>query len=332
MAASRDSLTPEIIEQYGRIYYPAEGDPGHHADRFDQVYQFKITLEENEWPVWRRFQIASNSTFWGLYVIINNVLLWQYSMDSEFTVTKPGTKENITLDMDSIWLERIDNYLTVAEPAGTCLIGNWMITIELEEICDRNRSCDYPLYREGRGSAPPEYSGPFETRQILSAYSPERKRELSKTRFLVDADKRLHKNDSPYHIDGIDPNDILIDDPDDICLFSYCEMKVMSNEIDDLQQHLHARLLPGGRLPVYFPLRTMLQLNVHGLISKEMHVPTIDFFMTGFVKLMFTKENVAGLLWGIEERIAHFHDARFSQLFHRVTWYLECIQEMLEEA
>ena len=38
--------------------------------RFDQVYQFKITLKGIKPPIWRRIQIPETDTFWGLHVAI----------------------------------------------------------------------------------------------------------------------------------------------------------------------------------------------------------------------------------------------------------------------
>jgi len=36
--------------------------------KFDRVYQFKISLEATEPPIWRRIQVPETYTFWDLHV------------------------------------------------------------------------------------------------------------------------------------------------------------------------------------------------------------------------------------------------------------------------
>lgn len=42
-----------------------------------QIYQFKVTLEGIEPPIWRRFQVPSDITFGKLHDVLQTVMGWE---------------------------------------------------------------------------------------------------------------------------------------------------------------------------------------------------------------------------------------------------------------
>ena len=44
--------------------------------KFDQVYQFKITLEGAKPPIWRRIHVPKTYTLWDLHVAIHDAMGW----------------------------------------------------------------------------------------------------------------------------------------------------------------------------------------------------------------------------------------------------------------
>jgi len=53
--------------------------------KFEQVYQFKITLGDIEPEIWRRIQVPENYTFWDLHVAIQDAMGWFDCHLHEFT-------------------------------------------------------------------------------------------------------------------------------------------------------------------------------------------------------------------------------------------------------
>lgn len=44
--------------------------------KFNQVYQFKITLKELEPLIWRQIQVPEAYSFWDLHVAIQDAMGW----------------------------------------------------------------------------------------------------------------------------------------------------------------------------------------------------------------------------------------------------------------
>ena len=44
--------------------------------KYNQVYQFKITLKGIKPPIWRRIQVPETYTFWELHLAIQNAMSW----------------------------------------------------------------------------------------------------------------------------------------------------------------------------------------------------------------------------------------------------------------
>jgi hypothetical protein len=44
--------------------------------QFDQVHQFKITLQDISPLIWRRIRVPASYTFWDLHVAIQDAMGW----------------------------------------------------------------------------------------------------------------------------------------------------------------------------------------------------------------------------------------------------------------
>ena len=56
--------------------------------KFDQVYQFKITLRDIKPPIWRRIQVPETYTFWDLHVAIQDAMGWSDYHLHEFEISR----------------------------------------------------------------------------------------------------------------------------------------------------------------------------------------------------------------------------------------------------
>jgi hypothetical protein len=140
--------------------------------RYDQVMQFKITLEGIQPPIWRRIQVPENYTFWDLHVAITDAMGWLDCHLHEFEVVNryTGTTDTIGLpdpdaeDWDTLpdWHIAVGMYLTLEHPACSYLYDfgdGWQHTVTLEEILPRKRGVRYPRCVAGERACPPEDCG-----------------------------------------------------------------------------------------------------------------------------------------------------------------------------
>jgi len=97
------------------------------ANKFEKVYEFKITLLGVSSPVWRRIRVPETYTFWGLHVAIQDSMGWMDSHLHEFEVTDPSAsrKAAIGIPDDSFdyektilpgWEQKIAAYFSPKNP------------------------------------------------------------------------------------------------------------------------------------------------------------------------------------------------------------------------
>ncbi|MFU8766680.1 MAG: plasmid pRiA4b ORF-3 family protein [Candidatus Methanoperedens sp.] len=139
--------------------------------KFDQVYQFKITLQGIKPPIWRRIQVPETCTFWDLHVAIQDVMGWSDYHLHEFEImdTSTGFKVNIGLPDDEFgkkdlvgWNQKIANYFSMKNPYADYVYDfgdNWEHRIQLEKILPREKNVDYPVCIKGKRACPPEDVG-----------------------------------------------------------------------------------------------------------------------------------------------------------------------------
>jgi len=139
--------------------------------KFDQVYQFKITLRDIKPPIWRRIQVPETYTFWDLHVAIQDAMGWSDYHLHEFEMVDPSTglKVNIGMPDEDFgreillgWKQKIADYFSVENRSAdyTYDFGdNWEHIIKLEKILPRDKNVDYPICIAGKRACPPEDCG-----------------------------------------------------------------------------------------------------------------------------------------------------------------------------
>ncbi len=139
--------------------------------KFNQVYQFKITLDDIRPPIWRRIQVPETYTFWDLHVAIQDSMGWLDYHLHEFEILNPtnGLKVNIGLPVDDFlkrnlldWAQKIANYFSLENPSADYIydFGDyWHHKIQLEKILPREKNVSYPVCIKGKRACPPEDCG-----------------------------------------------------------------------------------------------------------------------------------------------------------------------------
>ena len=141
--------------------------------KFEQVYQFKITLKGIKPPLWRRIQVPGTYTFWDLHVAVQDAMGWQDYHLHDFTIRNPRThvKERIGIpDEDDVyelgilsgWERNIADYFSMKNSTAAYVYDygdNWEHAVKLEKILPRDKETKYPRCIDGKRACPPEDCG-----------------------------------------------------------------------------------------------------------------------------------------------------------------------------
>ena len=141
--------------------------------KFNQVYQFKITLEDSKPPIWRRIQVPETYTFWDLHVAIQDAMGWSDYHLHEFEMVNPSTglKANIGIPVpDELygrevlleWKQKIADYFSMENQSADYVYDfgdSWEHKIQLEKILLREKDINYPICIKGKRACPPEDCG-----------------------------------------------------------------------------------------------------------------------------------------------------------------------------
>jgi hypothetical protein len=140
---------------------------------FERVYQFIITLEGIEPPIWRRIQVPETYTFWDLHVAIQDAMGWTDSHLHLFRVKNPvtGLVEEIGIpgkefedevDFSPGWEREIARYFPEVGTTADYVYDfgdHWEHSVEMEGIFAREKGRKYPHCIDGRRACPPEDCG-----------------------------------------------------------------------------------------------------------------------------------------------------------------------------
>jgi len=131
-----------------------------------KIYQFKVTLRGIRPPIWRRFQVNSDITFYKLHRIIQEVMGWAdyhlhlFDMDG-LIVTDAET-------LAEVWGEGINERQRIDEFLGRegqklryqyDFGDSWEHDLLLEKILPVESGVHYPRCIKGKRACPPEDCG-----------------------------------------------------------------------------------------------------------------------------------------------------------------------------
>lgn len=139
--------------------------------RFNEVYQFKITLRGGKPPIWRRIQVPKTYTFGDLHVAIQDAMGWGDCHLHEFEMVRPSSglevnigspDEDFSREVLPEWKHKIADYFSMENRSADYLYDfgdSWEHKIELEKILPREKDVNYPICIKGKRACPPEDCG-----------------------------------------------------------------------------------------------------------------------------------------------------------------------------
>ena len=189
--------------------------------KYDQVYQFKITLKGTKPPIWRRILVPETYTFWDLHVAIQDAMGWDDYHLHEFTLLSPKTGRKVKIGIPSDedvdygwevlaeWNQKIAHYFSSENSKADYVYDfgdGWEHSIKLEKILPRETGVAYPRCIGGKRACPPEDCGG------IGGYA-----EFLEA--IGDPANELHEDmldwvGGCFDPDDFDPNDVEFEDPD----------------------------------------------------------------------------------------------------------------------
>ena len=140
----------------------------------NEVYQFKITLNNSKPTIWRRIVVPSNYSFWDLHVAIQDSMGWIDYHLHIFEIKNPKTNMKVEIGIpdeedelfDRIILpdykEKITKYFNENNRNARYEYDfgdSWIHTIKLEKILPATIGEKYPKCIDGKMACPPEDCG-----------------------------------------------------------------------------------------------------------------------------------------------------------------------------
>ena len=188
------------------------------------VYQFKVTLQKIEPPIWRRIQVPADYNFWDLHVAIQDAMGWlDYHLHAfrihnelENTMTEIGIPGD-ELDDDNFlpgWEIPIRVYFR--EPGQSVPYkydfgDGWEHEILLEGIFLKEKGGKYPKCIEGERACPPEDCGSIPGYYHLLEIT--RNPKHKEYRDFINWLKGHGKNYYPYDPEKFEPEKVHFENP-----------------------------------------------------------------------------------------------------------------------
>ncbi len=189
--------------------------------KYNQVYQFRITLKGIKPPIWRRIQVPEIYTFWDLHVAIQDAMGWDDYHFHEFEVVNlsTGLKVNIGIPTPEDeffsrevlpgWKEKIADFFSMENRTARYVYDfgdDWEHKIQLEKILPREKGVKYPICIKGKRACPPEdCGGVWGYAELLEIIKDPRHEEYEEMMEWLGGDF------DPEHFDV---NEVSFDDPD----------------------------------------------------------------------------------------------------------------------
>ena len=188
--------------------------------KFDMVYQFKITLLEISPPIWRRVQVPDSYTFWDLHVSIQDAMGWLDCHLHQFELINPNTGKESFIGIPSDTYEyenreglpekkhKITKWFSMEYKKALYEYDfgdNWEHSVELEKILPRDKNVNYPICVSGERACPPEDCG--------SAPGYERLCEIMKDKDDEEYEEMVGWLSGEYDPEHFNIDEIIFDDP-----------------------------------------------------------------------------------------------------------------------
>ncbi|MBU2585493.1 MAG: plasmid pRiA4b ORF-3 family protein [Bacteroidetes bacterium] len=155
--------------------------------KINEVYQFKISLNNSQPLIWRRIVVPSNYSFWDLHVAIQDSMGWIDYHLHMFEINNPATNEKVEIGVpDEEWeaydrivlpdyKEKISKYFNENNRNARYEYDfgdSWIHTIKFEKVLPATIGEKYPKCIDGKRACPPEdcggMGGYYDLLEILS--------------------------------------------------------------------------------------------------------------------------------------------------------------------
>jgi hypothetical protein len=184
---------------------------------------------------------------------------------------------------------------------------------------------DYPLFITGGGAAPPEDAGP---KPAL-----EERLQIMKEPAHPHYDMMV-KSYGQFEKNSFEPQSVVFEDPDVVWIYFYWEEHVLSQAMADIEKAIDENIgYNDGRYPIKLPARSRDRLVAEGLVPSERVAGNADELLDpGFVTAMLTTDDVTALADAVRIRASATDDVPLRRLLRRLDWYLDNVQELLEDS
>jgi hypothetical protein len=127
------------------------------------IYQIKVTLKDSKPPIWRRFQVTSDTTLYKLHLILQEVMGWDNYHLHQFIVGHTyfgepdpdyDSEDDRKVNLSQI-VEREKQKFTYEYDFG----DSWLHEILIEKILLPEPGVRYPICLKGKRACPPEDCG-----------------------------------------------------------------------------------------------------------------------------------------------------------------------------
>lgn len=191
------SLKKSPIEQKNKKIVKASGKKQVASRAMGAVYQFKVTLDDIQPVIWRRFQVESDITLKRLAATILIVVGWSNSHLHQFSIGKKryGLPEEDFMEYDDFFDEgkfRLSDFSEkeLAKVNFAYDFGDgWTHTVQLEKVSGKHKDVSYPVCIGGARKCPRENcGGPAEYENFLRIISDPKDPEYPATIYDVGKD------------------------------------------------------------------------------------------------------------------------------------------------
>ncbi|CAN5906795.1 hypothetical protein BH11BAC7_BH11BAC7_22270 [soil metagenome] len=131
-----------------------------------KIFQFKITLQNSDPKIWRRFQVKDSISFYELHLVIQNVMGWTNSHLYQFIHNKNQFIGNPEMndwaemtDAGEINLSEIFTKAKMKMRYEYDFGDGWNHELTLEKIVEADKKQTYPFCLKGENNCPPEDCG-----------------------------------------------------------------------------------------------------------------------------------------------------------------------------